>query len=50
MPYAEYATIDAARRGVQVTMHRVPLDKRVLRSAAQASKNPLAAMMVAQYT
>jgi predicted phosphodiesterase len=49
MPYAEYATLEAERQGVQVTLRRVPLDKKALHRAASASKNPLAAMMAAQY-
>jgi hypothetical protein len=49
MPYAEYATVAAEAGGPQVTLRRVPLDKRALRSAALASTNPLAPMLAQNY-
>jgi predicted phosphodiesterase len=49
MPYAEYATVQAAGGGAQVTLRRVPVDKRALREAALASSNPLGPMLAQQY-
>ena len=43
MPYAEYATVEAERSGVQVTLRRVTVDARAMRDAAAASTNPLGA-------
>ena len=49
LDHAEYALIRADRSGVQVELRRVALDRRQLREAAQASPNPLAESLVAQY-
>ena len=49
MPYAEYATLEAGRGGVQVTLRRVPVDRRAMRDAAAASTNPLGPMLARQY-
>jgi len=49
MPYAEYATVDAERGGVQVTLRRVAVDKRAMFNAAAASSNPLGPMLAKQY-
>jgi predicted phosphodiesterase len=49
MPYAEYATVDAERGGVQVTLRRVEVDRRALFEAAAASSNPLGPMLAQQY-
>ncbi len=49
MPYAEYATVDAEGGGVQVTLRRVPVDKRAMFEAALASSNPLGPMLAEQY-
>jgi predicted phosphodiesterase len=49
MPYAEYATVEAAAGGVQVTLRRVAVDKRAMWQAAVASSNPLAPMLAQQY-
>lgn len=50
LPHAEYATVEAHPGGVQVTLRRVRLDKDALRSAAAASKNPIAPMLVQAYS
>lgn len=50
MAHAEYATVESLDRAVSVTAHRVPLDKRLLRDAAAASKNPLAPTLVSHYS
>lgn len=49
MPYAEYATIDAERGGVQVTLRRVAVDAVAMREAAQRTSNPLGPALVANY-
>ena len=49
MPYAEYATIDAERGGVQVTLRRVAVDNAAMREAALRRSNALGSMLVAQY-
>lgn len=49
LDHAEYATVEAARDGISVTLHRVPLDRSALREAARASDNPLRGMLLAQY-
>ena len=49
MPYAEYATVEAERGGIQVTLRRVAVDASAMRKAAQASDNPLAPMIASQY-
>ena len=49
LAHAEYATVEANGGGVQVTLRRVPVDKRALWQAATASSNPLAPMLAQQY-
>lgn len=49
MHHAEYATVEAVRGEVSVTLRRVPLDKGALRGAAAASDNPLRGMLLQQY-
>ena len=49
LPHAEYATIDVAHGAVDVTLRRLPLDKRALRDAAVACDNPLRGMLIQQY-
>ena len=49
MPYSEYATVEAERGGVQVTLRRVTVDKRAMFDAAVATSNPLGPMLAKQY-
>jgi putative phosphoesterase len=49
LDHAEYATVEATRLGVNVTLHRVPLDRRALHAAVEASDNPLRGMLLEQY-
>ena len=49
MPHAEYATVEAERGAVQVTLRRVAVDKAAMRAAAAASGNPIAPMLVQAY-
>jgi putative phosphoesterase len=49
LPHAEYATVDADGGEVAVTLHRVPLDRRRLHSAAIESRNPMAKILAAHY-
>jgi predicted phosphodiesterase len=49
MPYAEYATVEAQRAGVQVTLRRVSVDRAAMRDAAARSTNPLGPMLLQQY-
>lgn len=49
LPHAEYATVEATRGHVAVTLRRVPLDRRALREAASACDFPLRAQLVQQY-
>jgi predicted phosphodiesterase len=42
MPHAEYATVEAGADGVNVTLHRVELDRARLRASVVGSDNPLA--------
>lgn len=50
LAHAEWACVDAERGHVSVTLHRVELDRSALRRAAQASDNPIAVDLVAQYS
>jgi predicted phosphodiesterase len=50
LPHAEYAIVDGDRRGIAVTLKRLPLDKRALKDAAAACDNPLAVELVRQYS
>ena len=47
---AEYATVEAAGGRLSVRWHRVPLDCKSLREAAQASDVPLRDLLVQQYS
>jgi len=49
MPYAEYATIEASRSGVQVSLRRVAVDRTKLRSEAAASSSPICRALEAAY-
>jgi len=46
---AEYATVEASHGTVNVTLRRVPLDKRALRAAVSASANPMRDTLLQQY-
>lgn len=50
LAHAEYATVEAADGRVSVSLHRVPLDVRALREAAQASDVPLRDLLMQQYS
>ena len=49
LDHAEYATVAASGGGVSVELRRVPVDRRALRDAVQASDNPLRDMLLQQY-
>jgi putative phosphoesterase len=49
LPHAEYATVEAGPGGVNVTLHRVDLDRRQLRASAADSDNPLAASLMHEW-
>jgi predicted phosphodiesterase len=49
MPYSEYATVEAKRGGVQVTLRRVTVDRLAMFDAAVATSNPLGPTLAAQY-
>src|SRR5262245_59068042 len=49
LPHAEWACVEATRTGVNVSLHRVALDRAALRAAASGSDNPLAPMLAAEY-
>lgn len=49
LAHAEYAIVDAHHGAVRVTLQRMPLDRKVLRDAAAASRAPLGAALVEQY-
>jgi putative phosphoesterase len=49
LAHAEWACVEGVRSRVSVTLHRVELDRKALRNAAQASDNPIAVDLVAQY-
>lgn len=50
LAHAEYATVDAADGRISVSLHRVPLDPKSLREAAQASDVPLRDLLMQQYS
>jgi putative phosphoesterase len=50
MSHAEYATIEAQGRTVNVNLRRVPLDKGALRESIGAINNPLRSFLLEQYT
>lgn len=49
LPYAEYATVEADGGGVDVSLHRVALDRKALAAAARASSNPMRHELAAAY-
>jgi predicted phosphodiesterase len=49
LPYAEYATIESVGGVLGVQLHRVPLDKSLLRQAALSVDNPLCASLAQMY-
>jgi predicted phosphodiesterase len=49
LPFAEYAIVAAAAGGVEVTLHRVALDRAALHAAAVATSNPLGPVLAAAY-
>ncbi|HMA94800.1 MAG TPA: metallophosphoesterase family protein [Polyangiaceae bacterium] len=49
LAHAEWASVDASRGHVSVSLHRVELDRRTLRAAAGSVDHPLAAWLCAQY-
>lgn len=50
LAHAEYATVEANDGRVSVSLHRVPLDVRALREAAQMSDVPLRDLLMQQYS
>jgi len=49
LAHAEYATVEDAGGGIHVTLHRLPLEKALLREAMAATDNPLRDAMLKQY-
>jgi hypothetical protein len=49
LDHAEYAIVEAEHGAVAVQLHRVPLDRRRLKTAAESSTLPLGPMLAAQY-
>jgi putative phosphoesterase len=49
LPHAEYAIVEARGADINVTLHRIALDRRKLVSAAAASQNPLASSLLQAY-
>jgi putative phosphoesterase len=49
MAHAEYATVEATRGEISVTLHRVPLDRSALRQATSTSDYPLRDVALQQY-
>lgn len=49
LSHAEYAIVEGTRRGVQVSLHRVAMDRAALHRAARATDHPLRDMLAAQY-
>jgi putative phosphoesterase len=50
MPHAEYAVVEAAGGGVNVQLHRVPLDRAALQASVRDSDNPLAAGLLQEWS
>jgi putative phosphoesterase len=50
MAHAEYATVEAGPDGVSVALHRVALDKRVLRASVAGSDNPLGPALLQEWS
>ena len=48
LDHAEYATVEAVRGRISVTLHRVPFDKGALRDTVSSSDNPLRDMLLQQ--
>lgn len=48
--HAEYALVECDRDAIGVALHRVPLDKRALRRAAEASRCPMREFLIEQYS
>lgn len=49
LPHAEYATVAARRGAVQVTLHRVPVDREALRNAVRDCDNPMRTTLLRHY-
>jgi putative phosphoesterase len=49
LPHAEYAIVEARGPDINVTLHRIALDRAALARAAAASKNPLASELALAY-
>ncbi len=49
LAHAEYATVESRDGVVEVSLRRVPLDRRALREAAAASDNPMRSVLEQQY-
>ncbi len=47
--HAEYAIVEAAHGGVDVSLRRVPVDVAAMRDMVQATDNPLRGMLLQQY-
>jgi predicted phosphodiesterase len=47
--HAEYAIVEASKGAINVSLHRVPLDKNALRAAVATCDNPLRGMLLQQY-
>lgn len=50
MAHAEYATVEAVGGEVNVTLHRVELDREALRASARDSDNPLAPTLLQEWS
>jgi predicted phosphodiesterase len=49
LPHAEYATIESANGTVGVQLRRVPVDRRAMASAIEATDNPIRHYLLEQY-
>ena len=50
LAHAEYAILDSRPQGVEISLRRLDLDRRALRSAASAMATPLGRWLDEQYT
>jgi putative phosphoesterase len=50
LDHAEFAIVDGGPRGVEVTLHKVALDRRALRAQADSADHPLRAPLAAMYS
>ena len=50
LPHAEYAIVESQRGRVNVTLKRLPLEKKTLLTAANLSGNPMRQWLMEQYT